>query len=77
MSIGFKVGGKDNSSMKINLLKILLIIVLACLAAGAIFLFLGYQELNSLESEYTKEELFKLCSEGKVDMYGCVTGGAW
>jgi len=63
--------------MKKNLLKILLMIVLVCLAVGAIFLYLGYQELHSLESEYTKEELFKLCSEGKVDMYGCVTGGAW
>jgi len=52
-------------------------IILVCLAVGAIFLYLGYQELHSLESEYTKEELFKLCSEGKVDMYGCVTGGAW
>jgi len=52
-------------------------IILVCLAAGAIFLFFGYQELHSLESEYTKEELFKLCSEGKVDMYGCVTDGAW
>jgi len=38
---------------------------------------LGYQELYSLKSEYTKEGLFKLCSEGKVDMYGCVTGGVW
>jgi hypothetical protein len=36
-----------------------------------------YQELQSLESEYTKEELFKLCSEGKLDMYGCFKGGVW
>jgi len=40
-----------------------------------IFLFLCYQEVYSLESEYIKEELFKLCNKEKVDMYGCVNGG--
>ena len=63
--------------MKKNLLKTFLRIALFFLAAGCLFFLIGYQELKSLESEYTKEELFKLCSEGKVDMYGCVTGGAW
>ena len=63
--------------MKKNLLKTFLLITLFFLAAGCLFFLTGYQELNSLESEYTKEELFKLCSEGKVDMYGCVKGGAW
>ena len=65
------------SSMKKNLLKTFLLIALFFLAAGCLFFLIGYQELKSLESGYTKEELFKLCSEGKVDMYGCVTGGAW
>jgi hypothetical protein len=65
------------SSMKKNLLKTFLLIALFFLASGCLFFLIGYQELKSLESEYTKEELFKLCSEGKVDMYGCVTGGAW
>ena len=63
--------------MKKNLLKTFLLIALFFLASGYLFFLIGYQELKSLESEYTKEELFKLCSEGKVDMYGCVTGGAW
>lgn len=63
--------------MKKNLLKTFLLIALFFLVSGCLFFLIGYQELNSLESEYTKEELFKLCSEGKVDMYGCVTGGAW
>ena len=63
--------------MKKYLLKTFLLIALLFLAAGCLFFLIGYQELKSLESEYTKEELFKLCSEGKVDMYGCVTGGAW
>ena len=63
--------------MKKNLLKTLLLIALYFLVSGCLFFLIGYQELKSLESEYTKEELFKLCSEGKVDMYGCVTGGAW
>ena len=65
------------SSMKKNLLKTFLLIALFFLASGCLFFLIGYQELKSLESEYTKEELFKLCSEGKVDMYSCVTGGAW
>ena len=65
------------SSMKKNLSKIFLLIALFFLVSGCLFFLIGYQELKSLESEYTKEELFKLCSEGKVDMYGCVTGGAW
>jgi len=63
--------------MKKNLLKPFLLIALFFLVSGCLFFLIGYQELKSLESEYTKEELFKLCSEGKVDMYGCVTGGAW
>jgi len=63
--------------MKKNLLKTFLLIALFFLASGCLFFLIGYQELKSLESEYTKEELFKLCSEGKVDMHGCVTGGAW
>ena len=63
--------------MKKNLLKTFLLIALFFLASGCLFFLIGYQELKSLEGEYTKEELFKLCSEGKVDMYGCVTGGAW
>tara|TARA_B100000795_G_C22347437_1_gene267373 strand:- start:267 stop:458 length:192 start_codon:yes stop_codon:yes gene_type:complete len=63
--------------MKKKLLKISLIFILVCLATGAIFLFSSYQKLNSLNSKYTKEELFKLCSEGKVNMYDCVTDGAW
>ena len=63
--------------MKKNLLKTFLLIALFFLVSGFLFFLIGYQELKSLESEYTKEELFKLCSEGKVDMYGCVTGGAW
>ena len=63
--------------MKKNLLKTSLLIALFFLASGCLFFLIGYQELKSLESEYTKEELFKLCSEGKVDMYGCVAGGAW
>ncbi|MDB4038381.1 hypothetical protein N9519_05010 [Candidatus Thioglobus sp.] len=63
--------------MKKNLLKTFLIIALFFLVSGCLFFLIGYQELKSLESEYTKEELFKLCSEGKVNMYGCVTGGAW
>ena len=63
--------------MKKNLLKTFHLIALFFLASGVLFFLIGYQELKSLESEYTKEELFKLCSEGKVDMYGCVTGGAW
>ena len=63
--------------MKKYLLKTFLLIALLFLAAGCVFFLIGYQELKSLESEYTKEELFKLCSEGKVDMYGCVKGGAW
>ena len=63
--------------MKKNLLKTFLRIALFFLVSGCLFFLIGYQELKSLESEYTKEELFKLCSEGKVDMYGCVTGGAW
>ena len=63
--------------MKKNLLKTFLRINLFFLVSGCLFFLIGYQELKSLESEYTKEELFKLCSEGKVDMYGCVTGGAW
>ena len=65
------------SSMKKNLSKTFLLIALFFLVSGFLFFLIGYQELKSLESEYTKEELFKLCSEGKVDMYGCVTGGAW
>ena len=63
--------------MKKNLLKTFLLITLFFLAAVCLFFLIGYQEIKSLESEYTKEELFKLCSEGKVDMYGCVSGGAW
>ena len=63
--------------MKKNLSKIFLLIALFFLVSGCLFFLIGYQELKSLESEYTKEELFKLCSEGKVDMYGCVRGGAW
>ncbi len=63
--------------MKKNLLKIFLLIALFFLASGCLFFLVGYQELKSLESENTKEELFKLCSEGKVDMYDCVKGGAW
>ena len=63
--------------MKKNLLKTFLLIALFFLASGCLFFLIGYQELKSSESEHTKEELFKLCSEGKVDMYGCVTGGAW
>ncbi|MDC1447237.1 hypothetical protein N8269_02825 [Candidatus Thioglobus sp.] len=63
--------------MKKNLSKTFLLIALFFLVSGSLFFLIGYQELKSLESEYTKEELFKLCSEGKVDMYGCVTGGAW
>ena len=35
-------------------------IILVCLTVGAIFLYLGYQELHSLKNEYTKEELFIL-----------------
>jgi len=58
-------------------IKIFLTIFGFCLAVGAIFLFLGHKDLQSLESEYTKEELFKLCSKGKVNMYDCVKGGAW
>ena len=65
------------STMKKNLSKTFVLIALFFLASGCLFFLVGYQELKSLESEYTKEELFKLCSEGKVDMYGCVTGGAW
>ena len=65
------------SSMKKNLSKTFLLIALFFLVSGCLFFLIGYQELKSLESEYTKEELFKLCSEGKVDMYGCVSGGAW
>lgn len=65
------------SPMKKYLLKTFLLIALLFLAAGCLFFLIGYQELKSLESEYTKEELFKLCSEGKVDMYDCVKGGAW
>jgi len=64
-------------SIKKNLLKKPSYLLLYYLASGCLFFLIGYQELKSLESEYTKEELFKLCSEGKVDMYGCVTGGAW
>ena len=63
--------------MKKNLSKTFLLITLFFLVSGCLFFLIGYQELKSLENEYTKEELFKLCSEGKVDMYGCVTGGAW
>ena len=51
--------------------------VLICLIIVIIFLLLRYQEAHFLESEYTKEELFKLCSAGKVDMYSCVNGGSW
>ena len=63
--------------MKKNLLKTFLLIALFFLVFGCLFFLIGYQELKSLESEYTKEELFKLCSEGKVDMHGFVTAGAW
>ena len=63
--------------MKKNLLKTVLLIALFFLTSGCLFFLIVYQELKSLESEYTKEELFKLCSKGKGDMYGCVTGGAW
>ena len=63
--------------MKKNLSKTFVLIALFFLVSGCLFFLIGYQELKSLESEYTKEELFKLCSEGKVDIYGCVTGGAW
>ena len=52
-------------------------LILVCLVIASIFLLLSYREAHFLESKYTKEELFKLCREGKVDMYGCVTGGAW
>ena len=41
-----------------------------------IFLLLLYQEVHSLKSEFTKEELLKLLVEGKVDIYGCVNSGA-
>ena len=54
--------------MKKNLSKTFLLIALFFLVSGCLFFLIGYQELNSLESEYTKEELFKLCSEGKVGM---------
>jgi len=63
--------------MKKNLSKTFLLIALFFLTSGCLFYLIGYQELKSLESEYTKEELFKLCSEGKVGMYDCVKGGAW
>jgi len=52
-------------------------LILVCLVIASIFLFLRYREAHFLESKYTKEELFKLCREVKVYMYGCITGRAW
>ena len=46
--------------MKKYLLKTFLLIALLFLATGCLFFLIGYQELKSLENEYTKEELFKL-----------------
>ena len=63
--------------MKNNILKNLQMSTLVCLAIVSILLLLRYQKVHYLESVYTKEELFKLCREGKVNIYGCVSGGAW
>ena len=64
-------------------LKILLVLLIIYLVAAAVSTFIGNQEIKTLieegvlDSEYTQQELSQLCSEGKVDMFGCVTGGVW
>jgi len=61
--------------MKNNILKKLLMLILIYPVIVSIFLLLRYQEVHSLISVFTKEELFKLCCERKADMYIYVTGG--
>ena len=64
-------------------LKILLVLLIIYLVAAVVSTFIGNQEIRSLiekgvlDSEYTQQELSQLCNEGKVDMWGCITGGVW
>ena len=66
-------------------MKLLLIILLVLFVIGALFRWMGHQELNTLieegvlDSDYTQLELAMLCEklDFEVIFWGCLSGGVW
>ena len=67
-------------------MKLFLKILLVLFIIGAFFRWMGHQELSNLiedgflDSEYTQQELSKLCQNPDDDVQpflGCISGGVW